>query len=105
MLFLDKKNHIIANELMDSGMVDHAPVYPREVTKRALEKNTSALIFVNNHPSDDPSPSKADIDMTNKLYALANQFNIVVHEHLIIGRVDEVSLKNLGLLEPQTPNF
>jgi len=64
-----------------------------------------AFIFVNNHPSDGRTPSKADIDMTNMLYALANQFNIVVHEHLIIGRVDEVSLKNLSLLEPQAPNF
>ena len=104
-LFLDKKNHIIADELMDSGTVDHAPVYPREVIKRALELNASALILVHNHPSGDPTPSKADIDMTNKLYALASQFNIVVHDHLIIGRVDEVSFKNLGPLEPQAPNF
>ena len=99
------KNHIIADELMGSGTVDHAPVYPREVIKRALELNASALILVHNHPSGDPTPSKADIDMTNKLYALASQFNIVVHDHLIIGRVDEVSFKNLGLLEPQAPNF
>ena len=105
MLFLDKKNHIIADELMGSGTVDHAPVYPREVIKRALELNASALILVHNHPSGDPTPSKADIDMTNKLYALASQFNIVVHDHLIIGRVDEVSFKNLDLLEPQAPNF
>ena len=105
MLFLDKKNHIIADELMGSGTVDHAPVYPREVIKRALELNASALILVHNHPSGDPTPSKADIDMTNKLYALASQFNIEVHDHLIIGRVDEVSFKNLGLLEPQAPNF
>lgn len=104
-LFLDKKNHIIADELMGSGTVDHAPVYPREVIKRALELSASALILVHNHPSGDPTPSKADIDMTNKLYALASQYNIVVHDHLIIGRVDEVSFKNLGLLEPQAPNF
>ena len=104
-LFLDKKNHIIADELMGSGTVDHAPVYPREVIKRALELSASALILVPNHPSGDPTPSKADIDMTNKLYALASQFNIVVHDHLIFGRVDEVSFKNLGLLEPQAPNF
>ena len=105
MRFLDKKNHIITDELMGSGTVDHAPVYPREVIKRALELNASALILVHNHPSGDPTPSKADIDMTNKLYALASQFNIVVHDHLIIGRVDEVSFKNLGPLEPQAPNF
>ena len=104
-LFLDKKNHIIADELMGSGTVDHAPVYPREVIKRALELSASALILVHNHPSGDPTPSKADIDMTNKLYALASQYNIVVHDHLIIGRVDEVSFKNLGLLESQAPNF
>ena len=104
-LFLDKKNHINADELMGSGTVDHAPVYPREVIKRALELSASALILVHNHPSGDPTPSKADIDMTNKLYALASQFNIVVHDHLIIGRVDEVSFKNLDLLEPQAPNF
>lgn len=104
-LFLDKKNHINADELMGSGTVDQAPVYPREVIKRALELSASALILVHNHPSGDPTPSKADIDMTNKLYALASQFNIVVHDHLIIGRVDEVSFKNLGLLEPQAPNF
>ena len=104
-LFLDKKNHIIADEMMGSGTVDHAPVYPREVIKRALELSASALILVHNHPSGDPTPSKADNDMTNKLYALAGQFNIVVHDHLIIGRVDEVSFKNLGLLEPPAPNF
>ncbi|MGB1117652.1 MAG: RadC family protein [Parvibaculales bacterium] len=104
-LFLDKKNQIIADEMMGSGTVDHAPVYPREVIKRALELSASALILVHNHPSGDPTPSKADIDMTNKLYALAGQFNIGVHDHLIIGRVDEVSFKNLGLLEPPAPNF
>ena len=104
-LFLDKKNHIIADEMMGSGTVDHAPLYPREVIKRALELSASALILVHNHPSGDPTPSKADIDMTNKLYALASQFNIVVHDHLIIGRVDEVSFKNLGLLEPPASNF
>ena len=104
-LFLDKKNHIIADEMMGSGTVDHAPVYPREVIKRALELSASALILVHNHPSGDPTPSKADIDMTNKLYTLADQFNIVIHDHLIIGRVNEVSFKNLGLLEAPAPNF
>ena len=104
-LFLDKKNHIIADEMMGMGTVDHAPVYPREVIKRALELSASALILVHNHPSGDPTPSKADIDMTNKLYTLASQFNIVVHDHLIIGRVSEVSFKNLGLLEAPAPDF
>jgi DNA repair protein RadC len=104
-LFLDKKNHIIADEMMGSGTVDHAPGYPREVIKRALELSASALILVHNHPSGDPTPSKADVDMTNKLYALAGQSNIVIHDHLIIGRVNEVSFKNLGLLEAPAPNF
>lgn len=104
-LFLDKKNHIIADEMMGSGTADHAPGYPREVIKRALELSASALILVHNHPSGDPTPSKADIDMTNKLYGLAGQFNIVIHDHLIIGRVNEVSFKNLGLLEAPAPNF
>ena len=104
-LFLDKKNHIIADEMMGSGTVDHAPVYPREVIKRALELSASALILVHNHPSGDPTPSKVDIDMTNKLYGLAGQFNIVIHDHFIIGRVNEVSFENLGLLEAPAPNF
>ena len=91
--------------MMGSGTVNHAPVYPREVIKRALELSASALILVHNHPSGDPTPSKADIDMTNKLYTLADQFNIVIHDHLIIGRVNEVSFKNLGLLEAPAPNF
>ena len=105
MLLLDKKNHIIAGEMMGSGTVDHAPVYPRELIKRALELSASALILVHNHPNGDPTPSKADIDMTNKLYALASQFNIVVYDHLIIGRVNEVGFKNLCLLEPPASNF
>ena len=104
-LFLDKKNHIIADEMMGSCTVDHAPIYPREVIKRALELSASAHILVHNHPSDDPTPSKADIDMTNKLYALANQFNIVIHDHLIIERLNQVSFKNLGLLGAPAPNF
>jgi len=104
-LFLDKKNRIIADELMGSGILDQAPVYQRDIIKRALELSASALILVHKHPGGDPTPSKADIDMTSKLYALAGQFNIVVHDHLIIGRVDEVSFKNLGLLEPQARNF
>ena len=105
LLFSDKKNHIIADELTGSDTVDHAPVYPREVIKRALELSASALIPVHNHPSGYPTLSKADIDMTSKLYALASKFNIVGHDHLIIGRLEEVNFKNLSLLEPQAPNF
>ena len=98
-LFLYKKSQIIAEDLMVSGTVDHAPFYPREVIKRALKFSASALIVVHNYPSGDPTPSKADIDMASELYALASQFNIVVHDHLIIERVDEVRFNKLGLLE------
>ena len=104
-LFLGKKNHIIPDEMTGSGTADHAPVYPRQIIKFALELSASALILVHNHPSGDPTPSKADIDMTNKLYTLAGQLNTVIHDHLIIGRVSEVSFKNLVLLEAPIPNF
>ena len=97
-IFLDKQNQIIADEEMGSGTVDHTPVYPREVMKRSLELSASALILVHNHPSGDPSPSQADIEMTQKLKTLVESFNIVLHDHLIIGRHAEVSFKNIGLL-------
>jgi DNA repair protein RadC len=97
-IFLDKQNKIIADEEMGSGTVDHTPVYPREIMKKALELSASALILVHNHPSGDPSPSQADIEMTNQLKSLAESFNIVLHDHLIIGRHAEVSFKNVGLL-------
>ena len=77
--------------------MDHAPVHSREVIERALELSTSALILVHNHPSGYPTPPQADIDMTSKLYTLAGQFNIVIHDHLIIGGVNEVTFKNLVL--------
>ena len=104
-LFLDKKNYIMADEMMGSGTMDNAPVYPREVVKRALELSVSTIILVHNHPSFDPTPPKADIDMTNKLYGLAGQINIVIHDHLIIGGVNEVTFKNLVLLEAPPTNF
>lgn len=97
-IFLDRQNHIIRDEEMGSGTVDHTPVYAREVIKRALELSASALIIVHNHPSGDPAPSAADISMTNKLKELAEGFNIVLHDHLIIGRKGETSFKNIGLL-------
>ena len=103
--FLDKKNHVMADEMMGSGTMDNAPVYPREVVKRALELSVSTIILVHNHPSFDPTPPKADIDMTNKLYALAGQINIVIHDHLIFGGVNEATLKNLVHLEAPTTNF
>lgn len=97
-LFLDKQNQIIADEVMGSGTVDHTPVYPREVIKRALHHDATALIIVHNHPSGDPSPSKADIEMTEKLRQLAHSFGISLHDHLVIGRKAEFSFKNERLI-------
>ena len=97
-LFLDKKNILIADEVQQRGTVDHTPVYPREVVKRALELGASAIILAHNHPSGDPTPSKADIDMTNQIVKAAAALNIRVHDHLIIGHAHHSSFKTLGLL-------
>lgn len=97
-LFLDKKNHIIADEVMGRGTVDHTPVYPREVIKRALALDATALIIAHNHPSGDPSPSPADIEMTMKLRDLANSFGIALHDHLVVARSEVLSFKDKGLL-------
>ena len=97
-LFLDKKNILIADEVQQRGTVDHTPVYPREVVKRALELAASAIILVHNHPSGDPTPSRADIEMTNQIVKAAQALNIRVHDHLIIGHKSEASFKGLGLL-------
>lgn len=97
-LFLDKQNRIIADEVMGRGTVDHTPVYVREVIKRALTLSATALIIAHNHPSGDPSPSKADIDMTYKLRDLAQQFNIALHDHLIVARGEVLSFKSQGIL-------
>lgn len=97
-LFLDKKNVLIADEIQQRGTVDHTPVYPREVVKRALELGASALILVHNHPSGDPTPSRADIEMTNQVAAAAKALAIRVHDHLIIGKDREASFKSLGLI-------
>ncbi len=97
-LFLDRKNILIADEVQQRGTVDHTPVYPREVVKRALELGASAIILVHNHPSGDPTPSRADIDMTNQIAGAAKALNISVHDHLIIGHKDHASFKSLGLL-------
>ena len=97
-LFLDKKNQVIADEKMGSGTVDHTPVYPREVIKRALALDATALIIAHNHPSGDPSPSRADIEMTHKLRGLAGNFNIALHGHLVVARGEVLSFKNKGLL-------
>ncbi len=96
-LFLDNKNQLIADEVMNHGTVDHAPVYPREVMRRALELSAAAVILVHNHPSGDPSPSRADIDMTHQVAEAGRALSIRVHDHLIVGREGVASLKALGL--------
>jgi len=97
-LFLDKKNQLIADETMNEGTVDHAPVYPREVARRALELSASAVILVHNHPSGDPTPSAADIDMTRQVIEAGRTLRIAVHDHLVVGRDGVASFKALGLI-------
>lgn len=92
-LFLDKKNKLIRDEVQHTGTVDHTPVYPREVVKRALELSATAIILVHNHPSGDPTPSKADIEMTIKVDEVSASLGITVHDHIIIGRDGHTSLK------------
>jgi len=97
-LFLDRKNALVADEVQGQGTVDHTPVYPREIVKRALELSASAIILVHNHPSGDPTPSKADIAMTRDVTSAAKALGIAVHDHLVIGRGGHASFKSLGLL-------
>lgn len=97
-LFLDKKNQLIADEVQGVGTVDHTPVYPREVMRRALELSATALILVHNHPSGDPDPSTADIAMTMQIATLGKALNIVVHDHIIIGRQGHASFRGLKLI-------
>ena len=97
-LFLDRKNVLIADEEQAKGTVDHVPVYPREVVKRALELNASALILVHNHPSGDPTPSEADISMTAQVQDAAHVLGITLHDHLIIGKSRELSFRAQGYL-------
>jgi DNA repair protein RadC len=97
-LFLDRKNCLIADQVQNRGTVDHTPVYPREILKRALELTASAIILVHNHPSGDPTPSKTDIQMTREIVAAAKALGIAVHDHLVIGRAGHASFKSLGLL-------
>ena len=97
-LFLDRKNVLIADEEQASGTVDHVPVYPREVAKRALELNASAMILVHNHPSGDPTPSQSDIDMTQKVQAACDALGLTLHDHLIIGKSTELSFRSAGYL-------
>lgn len=97
-LYLDRKNTLIADEEQARGTVDHVPVYPREVVKRALELSASALILVHNHPSGDPTPSDADITMTARIQAAAETLGVTLHDHLIIGRDRELSFRSEGYL-------
>ncbi|MBZ6075472.1 RadC family protein [Microvirga puerhi] len=98
LLFLDKRNALIADEVQQSGTIDHTPVYPREVVKRALELSASALILVHNHPSGDPTPSSADIKMTREIIDAATPLGIIVHDHIIVGREGHASLKGMKLI-------
>ena len=97
-LFLDRKNVLIADEVQQRGTIDHTPVYPREVVKRALALNAAALILVHNHPSGDPKPSRDDIEMTREIKAASEALGITIHDHLVIGRKGHASFRSLGLL-------
>ena len=97
-LFLNRANRLISDECMGRGTVDHVPVYPREVMKRALELNACAIILVHNHPSGDPSPSECDIAMTQQIKLTAEALSITLHDHLIVGAASEISMASEGLL-------
>jgi len=98
LLFLDTKNRLIADEVQQRGTLNHTPVYPREVVKRALELDASAIIMVHNHPSGDPTPSRADIDITRQIQTAASAVSVTLHDHIVIGRSGHNSFKSLGLL-------
>ncbi len=97
-LFLDKKNALIADEVQQTGTVDHTPVYPREVVKRALELSSTAIILVHNHPSGDPTPSRADIEMTKTVMDTAKPLGITLHDHIIVGKDGHTSMRGLKLI-------
>ena len=97
-LFLDKRNSLISDEVQQTGTVDHTPVYPREVIKRALELSATAIILVHNHPSGDPTPSRADIAMTKTIIDIAKPLGVTVHDHVIVGRDGHASLRGLKLI-------
>jgi len=97
-LFLDKKNQLIADEVQQTGTVDHTPVYPREVVKRALELSATAVILVHNHPSGDPTPSNADVQMTKQIVDIAKPLGISIHDHIIVGKNGHATLKGLRLI-------
>jgi DNA repair protein RadC len=97
-LFLDKRNQMIADEVQQQGTVDHTPVYVREVVKRALELSATAIVLVHNHPSGDPTPSRADIEMTKQIVDAAKPLGVVVHDHIIVGKQGHASFRGLGLI-------
>jgi len=97
-LFLDKRNQIIADEVQQTGTVDHTPVYVREVVKRALELSSTAIVLVHNHPSGDPTPSRADIEMTKQIVTAAKPLGVLVHDHIIVGKQGHASFRGLGLI-------
>lgn len=97
-LFLNKKNEMLADEIQGSGTVDHTPAYPREIIKRTLELGATAIILLHNHPSGDPKPSQADIEMTQAIIRAAQPFDIIIHDHIIIARTGYSSFKNMGLM-------
>ena len=97
-LFLDRKNALIKDEIQHRGTLDHTPLYPREVVKRVVELGASAIILVHNHPSGDPTPSQSDIDTTRQLAAALSTINVVLHDHVIVGRNKEVSLRKIRLI-------
>jgi DNA repair protein RadC len=98
LLFLDRKNHLIAEEVQQRGTIDHTPVYPREIVKRALELGAGALVLAHNHPSGDPAPSKDDIAMTRAIVNACRPLGLTIHDHIVVGRDGIASFKNLGLL-------
>lgn len=97
-IFLDKRNTVIADEVQQVGTVDHTPVYPREIVKRALELSASALILVHNHPSGDPTPSQADIRMTKEIISIARPLGIEIHDHVIVGKSGHTSMRAMRLI-------
>jgi DNA repair protein RadC len=97
-IFLDKRNQVIADEVQQTGTVDHTPVYPREIVKRALELSATAIILVHNHPSGDPTPSRADIQMTQSIVEIAKPLGISVHDHIIVGKDGHASFKGMKLI-------
>ena len=97
-LFLDKRNQMIADEVQQEGTVDHTPVYVREVVKRALKLSATAIVLVHNHPSGDPTPSRADIEMTKEIVAAAKPLGVVVHDHIVVGKQGHASFRGLGLI-------